>query len=161
MKRSFRYKYSKWVLFLFSCLMMQYACKKDEVKTDEELVPFFELFAEEAGARGIVVNYEEERIEGLIQNITTPNVLGQCFRNESKPRKVIIDRSSWEDLDYYGRVFLIFHELGHCFLNREHLDTSEPRSRTCTSIMHSSPSACNFELTDDNKEEYFDELFSN
>lgn len=138
--------------------MCLFACGEDDLATDPELQPYFDLFAEEAKLRGLEVNYEAERIEGLIQDIPNSNIQGQCFHNEDKPKKVIIDVNYWRNANEFEKEFIIYHELGHCFLDREHLDASS-QDGTCVSIMHSSPQACNFELSSINREEYLDELF--
>ena len=149
---------NKYSLLLCLGLLMVMGCSEDVVSTDEELIPYFQLFADEAAERGIIVDYEAERIEGLKQNISQINVLGQCFRNEDKPKKIVVDIDYWDSANESDRQFLIFHELGHCFLNREH-DDRKDADNVCVSIMHSTPQACDFLLTDDNKEAYFDELF--
>lgn len=141
------------MLFSISC-----GNKNDELKTDDELIPYFEIFAQEGANRGIIVDYEEARIEGLIQNIPQRDVLGQCFKNTQRPRKVVIDRESWSESDEARKQFLIFHELGHCFLDRDHYDAQDGDG-VCRSIMHSTLQTCDFKLTDDNREYYLDELF--
>lgn len=153
----------KFLLLLsIAAVTLMISCAEEDIlETDAELIPYFEIFAEEAAARGIVVDYEAERIEGLIQDIPARDVLGQCFRNVERPRKVIFDRPTWEAADEPKRQFLIFHELGHCFLDRGHLDLRDGDGN-CVSIMHSSTQLCpNFELTDDNREFFLDELFEN
>ena len=146
-------------LILGTCFLL--ACNKaDTLETDPELEPYFQLFADEALLRGITVDYELARIEGLIQDIPDANIQGQCFRNEERPRKVIIDVNYWDNATEAEKEFIIFHELGHCFLDRDHLDTRNTDG-TCVSIMHSSPNVCAFELTDANRKEYFNELFFN
>jgi len=130
----------------------------DEVETDPELIPYFDLFASEAAERGITVDYEASRVEGEIQDINDPAVLGQCFRNQDRPRKVIIDETYWAGATELEREFLIFHELGHCFLDRDHDDRFD-EDGVCISIMHSTPQACKGELSEENKEAYLDELF--
>ncbi len=135
------------------------ACgEEDLVETDAELIPYFELFAEEAAERGFFVDYEAERIEGLIQDIPNTSVQGQCFFNERIPKKVVIDVDYWENASKLEKEFIIYHELGHCFLDRDHLDEAQVDG-TCVSIMHSNPGACFFQLTSQNREEYLDELF--
>ena len=148
-----------YVLLLFSAIMVFNSCaKEDLVETDEDLIPYFELFAEEAALRGFVVNYEAERIEGLLQDIPDVSIQGQCFHNEKKPKKVIIDIDYWDRASKFEKEFIIFHELGHCFLNRDHLDDANVDG-SCVSIMHSNPGVCNFNLNSENREEYLDELF--
>lgn len=149
------------LLVLFSVSLFISACsKEDTLETDAELIPYFQIFADEAALRGIDVDYEEARIEGLLQDITRNQVLGQCFRNEERPKKVIIDREYWANANEFERQFLIFHELGHCFLLLEHDDRLDFDTNTCLSIMHSTSDSCPFELNDDNRERYLDELFS-
>lgn len=149
-----------FTVVLFACLIVSACSKEDILETDAELIPYFQIFADEAALRGIEVDYVEARIEGLIQPISRNQVLGQCFRNEERPKKVIVDRDYWEGAEENERQFLIFHELGHCFLNLEHDDRLDFDTNTCLSIMHSTSDACPFELDDDNRERYLDELFS-
>jgi len=145
-------------LVLLGIALLSSCSKEDLVETDPELQPYFQLFADEAEERGIVVDYQAERIEGLLQNITVRDVLGQCFRNVDKPRKVIIDIGAWNESNEARKRFLIYHELGHCFLDRGHRD--DKIGDECVSIMHSNTQLCpDFELTDDNRKQYLDELF--
>ena len=146
------------LLLTLAVMVFNSCAKEDIVQTDEELIPYFELFAEEAAARGFFVDYEAERIEGLLQDIPDNSVQGQCFHNEKKPKKVIVDINYWANASKFDKEFIIFHELGHCFLNRNHLDDANVDG-TCVSIMHSNPGACNFNLNSDNRDEYLDELF--
>jgi len=146
------------ILALIGLTMISSCGKEDIVETDAELQPYFQIFANEAAKRGFNVDYEAERIEGLLQNIRIADVLGQCFRNDEKPRKVIIDIDIWNDSDEAKKQFLIFHELGHCFLDRGHRD--DKIGDECVSIMHSNTQLCpDFRLNDDNREGYLDELF--
>ena len=162
---SARYKWISTISqCLFLCLTMMVlivSCSEEDVlETDADLLPFFQIFADEAEERGITVDYEAARIEGLIQDISNPVVQGQCFYNEEKPRKVIIDEVYWNNATFLEKEFIIFHELGHCFLDRSHLDDPDSQGN-CVSIMHSNPGVCNFFLTQNNREDYLDELFSN
>ena len=67
------------VITCFLSIVIFGGCTVDEVETDPELIPYFDLFADEAAKRGITVDYEAARIEGLIQMIRNDVVLGQCF----------------------------------------------------------------------------------
>ncbi len=51
---------------------------------------------------------------------------GRCEWHFIKGRKVLIDPDKWEGLDEPSREALLFHELGHCLLHREH-DSKEAR----------------------------------
>lgn len=160
---SYTSKMTKYTFILLLVLLgtLYVGCDDfDSVETDEELIPYFEIFAKEAAKRDIIVDYEAERIEGLLQDILDASIQGQCFRNEEKPKKVIIDVDYWANATELQKQFIIYHELGHCFLGRDHLNDRDV-SGDCVSIMHANPGVCNFLLTEDNKEQYLDELFSN
>lgn len=144
--------------FLFLIVGFNSCSEEDTVMTDAELIPYFELFALEAEERGFFVDYEAERIEGLLQDIRNTNIKGQCFHNEKKPKKVVIDIDYWNAASKMEKEFIIYHELGHCFLDRDHLDEANADG-SCVSIMHSNPGVCFFELKSENREDYLDELF--
>lgn len=83
--------------------------------------------------------------------------VGVCYAWSSGHREIEIDRGQWEnELTEDQKSVLIFHELGHCELNRDHRD--DLREDGCPeSIM-------NWILTKDYcikryKKEYFEEIF--
>ena len=45
-----------------------------------------------------------------------PMIVGMCYTNGS----VSLLRSYWDDADDTQRHLLVYHELGHCVLNRQH-----------------------------------------
>ena len=53
-----------------------------------------------------------------------PNLAGVCYRSfhgtEIHGDYIKIDRDEWPKMSLYQQQNLIFHELGHCVLNREH-----------------------------------------
>lgn len=53
---------------------------------------------------------------------------GLCFWSET-PRRITINKYWWDGYDEYDREILIFHELGHCVLNRDHTDSYDSWGR--------------------------------
>lgn len=53
------------------------------------------------------------------------NTIGLCVYNEIGINRVIILRSFWEAAEDTARWVVVFHELGHCELGREHRDIME------------------------------------
>lgn len=51
-----------------------------------------------------------------------PNVVGVCYWS-GEWRYVAIKKSYWDAASSFQRTVLIYHELGHCLLNREHNST--------------------------------------
>jgi len=129
----------------------------EELFIEEALAPYFERFVTEASIRGMEVNLVEKRIEGFLIDIEADNVAGQCSYSETSTRKVNIDRAYWNSATDLEKEFVVFHELGHCYLERTHSDTQENRS--CISIMHSGTSGCRFDYTTISRATYLDELF--
>lgn len=51
------------------------------------------------------------------------NVVGLCYSYSDGVNRIEIDKEEYESYSYYGKQQLIFHELGHCVLNRDHVST--------------------------------------
>jgi len=129
----------------------------EDLFIDEALAPYFERFAAEGTSRGHEIDLAAKRIEGFLIDIEEANVAGQCSYSTSSTRKVNIDRTYWNSATDLEKEFLIFHELGHCYLERAHSDIQE--NRNCTSIMHSGTSGCRFNYNAISRSTYLDELF--
>ena len=142
-------------VYLFSCF------GGTEAGIDPELREYVDRFNEEAKARNLDFEIRIAEIDVNLAEIFSNGVLGQCLNTEEGVDAVQIDRSYWEsptttDLD---KEFVIFHELGHCVLERSHINTPDG-SGTCTSIMYDgNSSSCMLDYNSDNREEMIDELF--
>jgi hypothetical protein len=154
---------SKYSILLVAMIILFESCEKDsiysnDVYIDSNLEVYFELFANEGLSRGVNIDYSVQRIEGYIENITG-NIAGECHHDSAFPSKIIVDRQYWNRATTTEREFLVFHELGHCYLNREHLDTQNADG-SCASIMHSGLTNCINAYSPSTRERYLDELFS-
>jgi len=152
------------LVFLFA------ACQKDQVifepvepeplyeNVDEALWPFFERFEVEGRARGLKVDIAARRITGKIEEIHKDRVAGQCSYSYASPRNITIDQEFWERSSAAYREMIIFHELGHCYLNRGHKEAAFANGR-CVSIMRSGNEACFDYYNSATRTAYLDELF--
>lgn len=89
-----------------------------------------------------------------------PLAEGACFSGGSAMPHVEIDRNSWGLYDHWMREQLVFHELGHCVLNRGH-DSREitvAGKKMVRSIMH--PRMLQENLFLMHRDYYLRELFS-
>lgn len=152
----------QWAIATVFALVM-IGCQKEEVAVEnytiqEELAPYFERFREEGILRGTNVDFVAAQLSAVLEDIDEPNVSGQCYYNGDEPNRLVIDISFWNEASDLKKEFLIFHELGHCYLERSHLDTTGPDG-TCSSIMHSGLSGCRNAYSSRTRSEYLDELF--
>lgn len=149
----------KWTLIILG--LLAFSCTKEYgYEVDSEVLPFFEAFEAEGAARGIAIDLEAEGIGATIDFIRDNSTVGQCQTSDEGNRRVFIDRAFWEDYDFAEKEFIVYHELGHCFLQREH-DNSVNGDNVCSSIMQSGISGCRNQYSATTREAYLDELFSN
>lgn len=154
-------KYFRLLLLLTALTVL--GCQKEtltiaESYIDEDLAPYFERFKEEGAARGVTVDYERANISAHLENIEAENVSGQCIHSRDDVERLVIDIEFWRQATDMRKEFVIFHELGHCFLDRGHLET-KLADGTCASIMHSGLSGCRNAYNSLTRSYYLDELF--
>jgi len=142
------------VIFLFT------SCDQG-VTVDSQLEPYYESFRVEAELRGIVFDNEIENIDGYLQNIYENGVLGLCNHDATKEGypAIFVDKPYWDEATDMEREFVVYHELGHCFLKRGHLDDTDSTG-ACISIMQSGIGGCNSVYNSSTRSILLDELFS-
>ena len=113
--------------FIFAASIALGACRPDPIPAKEYKVPaliqpYVDLFEQEAAKRGeeitidnLRVDFEEDLVEGT--------AAGTCTfpTNDDPTPHIRLDTTSfnWRNNEYH-REILVFHELGHCILNRFH-----------------------------------------
>lgn len=129
-------------------------------EVDERLHSYFISFEEEAFARGYDVDLNEISISATIENIDEQGVAGQCQYHPS-----IINNHITIDEDFLFsnasdliKEMIVFHELGHCFLQRGHREDTYPNG-SCVSIMRSGLGDCRDRYNVNSRAAYIDELF--
>jgi len=125
-----------------------------------ELRPFYMAFEQEAAERGIDIDLTAIGVTGNIVELGNNSILGVCRSVPGENSRVAVDIDAWASSSDAFREVIVFHELGHCVLGRQHLDDSE--DGICLSIMNSGVSGCDIILDDKVvREDYLDELFFN
>lgn len=151
-------------LTFFSCFEDNFVPPAEEVNNvqfsgvDQRLWDMFEDFENEARARGVNIDLNELEITGEIQDIDDNGVAGQCTYG-SHISHVTIDRNYWNSSSNSFREFIVFHELGHCALNRGHKEDAFDNG-ICRSIMRSGLEDCFDAYSVQNRAYYLDELFA-
>jgi len=128
-------------------------------QVEAALRPYFQRFEDEATLRGLDVDLTRTGITGKIIEIDENHVVGQCsYGRGFNPNRVTIDDRFWSRSSDLFKEFIVFHELGHCFLLRGHLERAF-RNGACVSVMRSGTQNCLDNYNFRTREFYVDELF--
>lgn len=139
------------LLFAVSCI------DSPEVELQEDVKDLFLLFEAEGLSRGKEIDVQGMDLTARFEYLEG-EVLGQCERYSDGSKVIVLDQSNWDEASEIEKEFLLFHELGHCVLGREH-DNSKDNKGFCTSIMQSGTGSCKKKYNDSNRASMLDELF--
>lgn len=155
--------YTPLICLLCSCNKREAASLQPTIYegVTPELWYFFLKFEVEAKKRGQVIDLRILNIKGKIEKIHATGIVGLCSHSATRDKEVIIDENFWNRSSDYEREAIIFHELGHCALERGHEDATLDNGM-CKSLMRSGFSPClTFYRKGSQQDYYLDELFSN
>jgi hypothetical protein len=146
-------------IVLVSLLMV--GCGK--VRVDSQFSPYVDAFMSAKGDSTGVTQMRLATISIKFGEVEEKGALGQCHATPFTDPVITVDPDKWNELNDTERTILVFHELGHCELGRNHLEgkmDSITREYPCPkSIMAAIiPTGSCFT---DNKDYYLNELFSN
>lgn len=116
----------KNTLYLCSLLLFLAACRSEDSKLSninvgEAFEPYVEAFIEEGEKRGYEIDFEDTGLTIVFGN--TPNASASCSEiagSDWGSHQIIVNKDAWASLNDSLKQRLIFHELGHCELNRTH-----------------------------------------
>lgn len=119
--------------FMLSFLLLTACSKGFQTKVDPRTIsgvnPVFQPYID------AYVSYKHSQLNTYIPVQFTDldgSTVGLCTRWSSGERQITIDQWYWDNyLDEGGKLEVIAHELGHCDLNRDHVEHRSP----ATSIM--------------------------
>lgn len=133
-----------------------------------EIEPYVQTFRAEAGRRKRVIAADNLIIRfGILQGNA---VCGECLTEAGKTPRITLsaDVSCWKNANSDQRECLVFHELGHCLLNRPHRSDRFPNG-AYVSLMNpgdvSVYATCTYDVGGDacdkraRRPYYLDELF--
>lgn len=127
---------------------------------DPDLWPYFESFERAAEAVGLTIDLADQRIIGSIEDIREDNVAGTCsYAHRRSDKEIVLDKDFWDRASTAYREYIVFHELGHCVLGRDHLEACR-NNGTWASIMRSGLGQCRDNYSSVTRSYYIDELFS-
>jgi len=152
-----------------SLILLFTSCQKENIEfvpetnvqfanVDPELWPYYTAFENEANLRGFDYDLDALQISGEIIEIHEDNVAGSCKFGSHINNEVTIDLGFWNKSSSVLKEFVIFHELGHCVLLRDHDESADGQGR-CQSIMRSGLTNCRDTYSLQNRDQFIDELF--
>ena len=149
----------KWVILLILASVILSQCSDVYVFEEEveEMIDYFRSFAIEGEQRGLVIDWDVERIAAQFVHIEE-DAIGRCLTYEDGSKVINIDKEFWDNGSNLEKEFLIFHELGHCLLERSHNNVMNQRG-VCQSIMNSGENICTINYNLNTRNIYLDELF--
>lgn len=98
---------------LFLLLGFLVSCGVPQKNTDTEFNEYISRFTKQTELHiDVPINFSN--LEGYV---------GACITYSDNRKEIEIDQEFWQRAEDLAREQLIFHELGHCVLNRDHDDT--------------------------------------
>ena len=152
------------VVLLFSCVEQEVPSPqpvlpvKSYDNVDEPLWVYFQRFEEAAARFNLQVDLEDIGIQASIAPTPYAGVVGLCNHRDDQPNSILIGREFFDRSSDLHRELIVFHELGHCVLERSHDDGLLHNGR-CKSIMRTGDGSCIDAYDEDHRDYYIEELF--
>jgi len=109
--------------------------------------------------RGINIDLASENVTGIIGQEPGHVSPGACNTDSNNSlHQVSLREDFWETASVTNKEIIVFHELGHCFLERDHLDDIA-EDGFCVSLMRTGGGVCTDNYFQNTRKYYLDELF--
>lgn len=133
----------KKLFFLLSILVIFQNCRPDNgigsesgvYDVDPVFEPYVQEFIAEGAKRGKTIDFSDSGLLVEFSEVQLAGANGRCYLGR---HHVEIDKSRWFSFSEDVRGFLLFHELGHCELDRLHRNDKFDNN-AWKSIMRGSP----------------------
>jgi len=109
----------KFPFFALLAFSLFFGCKKDamEYNVDPDFEEYVQRFIDEGATRGVDIDFSDTGLLVEYSDRIVAGAGGYCYLGE---HHIVIDKSEWSDLTDTQKEYLLFHELGHCELDRRH-----------------------------------------
>jgi len=146
----------RFIIYLFLFISISACGDKKTQSINPLFVPYVDAFFEEAKNRNINIALSD--FDLTMRFAVVDEFIGTCNTGNVT---IEIDRESWRSFSNVNKEWLIFHELGHCILGRDHNNEKNDNGE-CRSVMNETINNlnCSTNLCSSLwKDYYFDELF--
>lgn len=133
------------------------ACGRQQNRSEVNLgsfAPYAERFQKTAAEQGVHVEIDNLVIQ--FGELSNPRQNGLCELTAYQTPTITIRQEIWDQMEDVDREELIFHEMGHCVLGREHTSV-QTSDGIPESIMN--PYRISNSIYETNREYYISELF--
>jgi hypothetical protein len=148
----------KILFFVLISVFLLDTCKKETVEIENDFQQYYDSFIQIANEKKINL----PTIKTIIQFTDDSNApSGACYQNPTT-KTIKINRAVWElyETNLNGRENIIFHELGHCLLNREHDNSTLSNGEFKTMMIGTTGGTASFlNYRGIRRKYYIDELF--
>lgn len=127
-------------------------------ETPEALWDYFQRFETAAAQNGVSIDLASLNISAEFKELPQDGVAGTCTYGSHQPGHIVIDETFWRQSNDLWKEMIVFHELGHCVLHRDHWEGINADG-TCESIMRSGLEPCRDNYRLSTREGYLEELF--
>ncbi len=160
----------KFALLISAIVISLSACEKEEkLLVDDSIVSYagidadfhsyVQRFIAEGAKRGFTIDLASRNITIQFTEIDEQNVAGMCSYDGQFHNDITIDATFWKTSSELMKEFILFHELGHCYLYRAHRNDAF-QNGICISMMRGADPGCYDAYTLNNRDYFIDELFS-
>lgn len=146
------------LLSLFVCIILLSCVEEEQSVFDIEIDSLFATFEEEAFIRNVEIDIDDFDLTTSLELFEDTQAIGLCRSYSNGDHEILLDERYWNQATYNEKEFLLFHELGHCVLDKEH-DNTQDNNGNCISIMQSGTGGCSLNYNNSTKNDYLDELF--
>lgn len=116
----------KSTLYALALILLFASCASEEpdlpnIFVEDAFEPYVESFISEGAKRGYNIDFEDTGLTIIFGH--TPNASASCSEiagHDHGSHQIMVNKKAWQTLNDSLRERLIFHELGHCELNRTH-----------------------------------------
>lgn len=106
---------------IFLLVILLTACGREPtIEEINEFSPYFQRFETHSIQHGRDTT-GDSRVR-ILYGVLRPGEIGVCEQGPFQAPRVLVGRAAWRARSDAGREALIFHELGHCLLGRDHRD---------------------------------------
>lgn len=145
----------KYICIFFYIILFNISCTHEPKQTiPVELQQYVDEFFKDARQKGINIDLTDFNLDISFANL--PGADGRCYFSGNK---VIIDSIFWKQAHPLRRRALLYHELGHCILNRRH-ENAQHRNGECKSIMRADYDCSENFVSEKWWDYYLNELFT-